>query len=428
MLLVARGIGDSLFSFSMKGIIYIATNLFNGRSYVGQTVTSLSRRKEKHFSDAVTDSVNHFHLALMQYGKNAFEWKVLDEFSGTKEEVIHALNVAEEYHILRHRTMLDEYGYNATKGGYSSDKFADVIKKRALANYGGKAVLQYDLEGNFVREFESIAEVKRVMNAMGHKGTRFVGRMWRGYQWREKMNEYFPRKIDAYSTPKPLGKGVVVYTIDGKFYKAYSKQIDCWKDLGRKHQIRDGFEGVKIQSHLNAKYLVFRDNGDYPQEVKVNIVYPIEQKGDYDNRIPVLQYSRDGKFIAEYASIAEAHRKSGMATGAIRASCQVSLPFQVGPCTKFIWRRGGGVKVASIEVMQKARGNNESKGYVHKMEHRVIQYDNNGELIKVWNNMLQASLNTGESLNLIRKQCMGLPTKKKTPSIWKYYKNEALAV
>lgn len=411
----------------MKGLIYIATNLFNGRSYVGQTVTSLSRRKEKHFSDAVTDSVNHFHLALMQYGKNAFEWKVLDEFSGTKEEVIHALNVAEEYHILKYRTMLDEYGYNATKGGYSSDRFADVIKKRALANYGGKAVLQYDLEGNFVREFESIAEVKRVMNAMGHKGAEFVGRMWRGYQWREKMNEYFPRKIDAYSIPKPSGKGVVVYTIDGKFYKAYPKQIDCWKDLGRGYKVRDSFEGVKVKSGQKPRYLVFRDNGDYPQEIKVEIVCPKEQKtkGMYPNRhiMPVLQYSREGILLCEYASISAASENTGIAESTIRDSIKRDLPYIVDVRAKYIWREKTGEVQDRIDVVIKPRYN-----YVYKTDRRVLQYNQDGCLIKVWKNILEATEHTGESYGLIRKQCLGIPIKKKTPSVWKYYKNEALAV
>ena len=84
----------------MKGIIYRATNSYNGKVYIGQTITSLKHRRSEHLRDAVSDSVNHFHLALMQYGKDAFEWDILDEFSGSREDVIHALNVAEEYHIL----------------------------------------------------------------------------------------------------------------------------------------------------------------------------------------------------------------------------------------------------------------------------------------------------------------------------------------
>lgn len=401
----------------MKGIIYIATNLFNGKSYVGQTIASLNRRRNQHLRNAVSDTVNHFHLALMQYGKEAFEWTVLDEFEGTKEEVIHALNVAEEYHILKHRTMLEEYGYNATRGGYSSDRFADVIKKRALANYGGKAVLQYDLEGNFVREFESIADVKRNFGATNHKGRDFIGRMWRGYQWREKLNEYFPRKIGAYSAHGSTGKGVVVYTIDGKFYKTYSKQIDCWKDLGRGHKVRDGFEGVKIQSYLNARYLVFRDNGNYPHEIQVEVVYPkYKVKGVKQNK-PVLRYSKEGEFIAEYDSIAEAHRQTGEMH--IRQSCKRSLPYQTSPQTKSIWRfKGDEIKEKIDAIPFIARNPN---GYNKKLEHRVIQYSNNGSVIRVWDNMYQASIQTGESHNLIRKQCLGIPTKKKTPSIWKYY-------
>ena len=52
---------------------------------------------------------------------------------------------------------------------------------------------------------------------------------------------------------------------------------------------------------------------------------------------------------------------------------------------------------------------------------RIAQYDQNGMMIKVWENMYQAAMQTGESHNLIRKQCMGISTKKKTPSVWRYY-------
>lgn len=415
--------GGFPFSYSMKGIIYIATNLFNGRSYVGQTRTSLYHRREQHIRDAVTDSINHFHLALTQYGKDAFEWKVLDEFSGTKEEVIHALNVAEEYHILKHRTMLDEYGYNATKGGYSSDKFADVIKKRALANYGGRAVLQYDLDGHFLREYDSIAEVKRVMNAMSRKSTDFVGRMWRGYQWREKINEYFPRKISPYVIPSSPGVGVVVYTIDGKFYKAYSKQAECWKDLGEKCKVRDGFDGVRVKSCSKGKYLVFRDNGDYPQEIKVEIVYPIQKtSSNYDNRVSVSQYSLEGDFIRSFDSIVEANKVTGVNKKGILAGCKKPLPYVVGYKTKFLWRYGKSQQKIDVIIKEK------KEVMQRTLEHRILQYDASGNFVKEWENMYQAAIQTGESHNLIRKQCLGLPTKKKTPSVWKYYKESQLAV
>lgn len=482
------------FSYQMKGIIYIATNLFNGRSYIGQTRASLSRRKEQHIRDAVSDSVNHFHLALMQYGRDTFEWKILDEFEGTKEEVIHALNVAEEYHILKNRTMLDEYGYNATGGGYSSDKFADTIKKRASANYGGKAVLQYDLEGNFVREYESIADIKREFGVVHLQGSKLFGRIWRGYQWREKVNEYYPRKIEKHEIVSNPRTELVVYSFDGRLYKEYTSQSELRKEMGRGFTIREGFGKVSIKSNRQDTYIVFRKTiEDYPSKIDVEIIYPKSKNSKSTSCLhttPVLQYSTDGKFIKEFKSIGDAYRETGVSKSNIRKSCKKSVPFSLDARTKYIWRNKQGEIKENIEISI-AHRENIGQRYTKKKEHRVAQYDQNGDfimvyetlssasestgvgvsiirrclkgiyfqgdvyqwmpfsesykqtigkmqyqmknytriaqydqngmMIKVWENMYQAAMQTGESHNLIRKQCMGISTKKKTPSVWRYY-------
>ena len=485
----------------MKGIIYKATNLYNGLSYIGQTRATLEKRRSQHLNDAVTDSVNHFHLALMQYGESGFKWEILDEFSGSKEEVIHALNVAEEYHILRLKTRLSEYGYNATQGGYSSDKFDDAIKKRALANYGGKAVLQYDLDGNFVREYESIAEVCRAFGIKNkHKGCNFLGRKWKGYQWREKVNEYFPRTISTWrnATRKGSCTPIVVYNSNGVYYKSYASIKECWKDLGYHCKIRESFGDVALYAHHRG-YLAFKDTGNHPESILVDIIKPLPKREKIDCRVGVVQYDRDGNFIAEFASISEAHRATGCGKRSIGSSVKKELPYKVGLCFKseYIWRYKSRKVAEKIDVIkeEKAEPSKKSlkehrivqydregkmlriwdsvssivnsgittraiiersirgksmhydkyqwKRYTNNMgtlitpindkaptnrqkakcskEHRVLQYGKDGVLIKVWDNMYQASLQTGESHTLIRKQCMNLPTKKKTASIWKYY-------
>lgn len=55
------------------------------------------------------------------------------------------------------------------------------------------------------------------------------------------------------------------------------------------------------------------------------------------------------------------------------------------------------------------------------MEHRVIQYSRDGELIKIWDSMTLASVCTGDSLYIINRQCRGLPIKKKDSFIWRFY-------
>lgn len=365
--------------------------------------------------DAVSDTVNHFHLALMQYGKEAFEWTVLDEFEGTKEEVIHALNVAEEYHILKHRTRISECGYNATRGGYASDKFEKAVIRKA-----SKSVLQYDLEGRFVREYESVTEVCRSFGL--DSCNNFVARgYWRGFQWRVKDGENYPMKIKSYVRPR-RSSSVIVYTTNGDFYKEYESICQCREDLGKSYALRELRGGrVSIQRHSMSKMLVFRKRGDdYPQKIQVDIIHPKpKQKSAHTPKdIPVLQYTRDGKFVREYSSIQQAERESGVSKQSIHLWCSRNEPLVIRgkKMTKYVWRFKDGEIKDSIEVLDY-----ELKEYEPKMEHRIIQYSKTGDFIKIWKNAYQASLATGESKNLIKKRCDGAPTRKESLFEWRYY-------
>lgn len=411
----------------MKGIIYIATNLFNGRSYVGQTRRTLEERMNRHYQDAKKqDSTNEFHLALTQYGKDAFEWKVLDEFFGTKEEVIHALNVAEEYHILKHRTFLDEGGYNSTRGGYSSDKFASAIKRRAKTDGRYKGVLQYDLDGAFIKEWESISDVCRHFGCSSLHSNIILMRPWKGYQWRKKESMYFPRKIDAYKKARRESP-VVAYTSDGNFFKEYKSLNQCRIDLDKQYNAREEICDVTIPSHLKDNLIVFKKkSGNYPSKINVTIVKSKREKETLSilTNIPVLQYSREGEFLREFPSIIDAHRATGIAEGSIRTWCKKPMPIVVrNSNVSYVWRYKDNEIAERIEVVGM-----EHKQYAPKMEHRVVQCDLSGNPIKVWETTLAASRETGESVYVIRKIIGGSMPKRQSKYIWKKYQGENIAV
>ena len=94
------------------GIVYLVTNIINGKFYVGKTTKTLSRRKTEHFSQQNPGRV--FDNALRKYGKNAFCWEILCECS-SKEE----LNGQEIYFIKKYKSCILEGngGYNMTWGG-----------------------------------------------------------------------------------------------------------------------------------------------------------------------------------------------------------------------------------------------------------------------------------------------------------------------
>lgn len=95
----------------MNGIIYKATNLMNGKIYIGQTITSLEKRIKKHYYDAKSDNL-YFHRALNKYDKKDWEWKIIDNGSSLLE-----LNNKEKYWISFYESNTAAKGYNLTIGG-----------------------------------------------------------------------------------------------------------------------------------------------------------------------------------------------------------------------------------------------------------------------------------------------------------------------
>ena len=146
--------------------------------------------------------------------------------------------------------------YNCNYGEHPK-KISKAAKKRARNGecFGGKQyikvipILQYDLDGNFIREFESVTEARekyssRVQDCLSGKATQAGG-----FQWKYKTANTYPHKIDAYvknvnqslccSRPiKQLKDGVIVATY-GSIKEASAKT---------------GFDYSGIKKCLNGTY------------------------------------------------------------------------------------------------------------------------------------------------------------------------------
>lgn len=95
----------------MYGIVYRATNIINGKVYIGQTIGTLNRRMVCHISDALLKKDNmYFHKAIRKYGKENFIWEIIVECKSLKE-----LNKSEIGMIEKYDTF--SKGYNLTEGG-----------------------------------------------------------------------------------------------------------------------------------------------------------------------------------------------------------------------------------------------------------------------------------------------------------------------
>ena len=113
------------------GIIYIATNKINGKSYIGQTIGHISKRISRHHDN----SKNHkyaFANALRKYNKSDWEWKTLYNNIPCDK-----LDIAEMCAIY----LYDTYycGYNSTLGGEDNPmRYSEFRKKVSESKIGKK--------------------------------------------------------------------------------------------------------------------------------------------------------------------------------------------------------------------------------------------------------------------------------------------------
>lgn len=94
-------------------LIYKATNLINGKVYIGQTTKSLEERKAYHKRDAKRINT-YFYRAINKYGWENFKWEILEDDISTRED----LDDREKYYISLYDSFDNkEKGYNTQSGG-----------------------------------------------------------------------------------------------------------------------------------------------------------------------------------------------------------------------------------------------------------------------------------------------------------------------
>lgn len=175
------------------GYIYCITNLINSKRYVGKTTQTPEERFKEHCKDAFKDrcSKRPLYDAFNKYGIENFEVEELEYVEDNN-----MLSEREVYWINELSTY-GRNGYNATKGGdgsilydheeilslyglgYSALQISEKVKcertlvTKVLRAHGiksrgnSKIVLQFDLAGNFIQEFDSTIKAEEWLISHG---------------------------------------------------------------------------------------------------------------------------------------------------------------------------------------------------------------------------------------------------------------------
>lgn len=113
--------------------IYKIENLINHKVYIGQSI-EIEKRWQKHLNAKDNFAI---HKALQKYGKENFSFQIIEECD------LLDLDNKEQYWMNYYNSLIPN-GYNMIQGGSNGAGFAK-----------GKKVLQYTLDGIFVKEYNS---------------------------------------------------------------------------------------------------------------------------------------------------------------------------------------------------------------------------------------------------------------------------------
>ena len=208
-------------------IVYMHINKINGKKYIGITCQKPSQRWRggKGYKNGA------FANAIRKYGWNNFEHKILYKHLSKKEACRKEIELIRKY-----ETMNNEKGYNLCEGGnvttgyhftkeakekmskskkgmyigknnpmygkcgilapaygqHLTEEHKRKISEAKKGNYKpytdklGKKVNQYDLDGNFIKQWKSIAEIEREMNIKATHISRVCRKKRKttgGYKW-----------------------------------------------------------------------------------------------------------------------------------------------------------------------------------------------------------------------------------------------------
>lgn len=244
--------------------IYKILNIKTNALYIGSAV-NLNRRGVSHFRQL--NQKKHHNQKLQsvfnKYGEENFKFKVIT--------VVHDKSKLIEREQFYLDLLKPEYNICKIAGSTLGNKGSDIFRaKRKLLQ--SKPVVQLDMQGNFIAEFESakVAGIKLFNNQYSAISSTCLGKFYhvKGFRWQYK-SDYdkgieLPLKSDRKSTCRFIP--VIQLTLQGEFVREFNsikqaslitkiKSIDiCYVCKNKKsHNTAGGFKWVYKSDYNKLK-------------------------------------------------------------------------------------------------------------------------------------------------------------------------------
>ncbi|UCH92246.1 MAG: hypothetical protein JSV88_18375 [Candidatus Aminicenantes bacterium] len=270
-----------------------------------------------------------------------------------------------------------------------------------------KTVLQFDLDGNFIKEYPSLWHATR---AVGLKSSGLnsclKGKTWSagGYQWRYKSDPLFKDGIVKLPSiihrklfkPKP----VLQFNKQGKFLRKFPSIYEAMRISGvsngaivrciqGKRPLAGGYQW-RWQSDL----LKVEGKKGKRKAKKIKNIEPVKEVPPLYQERPVFRFSLEGKFIKEYPSIREAERKTGINSihGALTNAYKTA-----GGCQ---WRykddplfKNGIIDIPPVSSKRSfSTRNKQDKPISYDYSTPVLQFDKEGIFLREYPSLIEAEL------------------------------------
>lgn len=278
-----------------KWCVYKHTNKINGKCYIGITsqCTNKRWRNGKGYKGQI------FYNAIQKYGWDNFEHEIL--YTNLTEEEAKEKEI--EY-IKKYKTNNNKFGYNATLGG---DGIKGYIHNEESFFKIKNPIMQFDLNGTFIKEYSSIADACRENNLFNYsliyKCCIDKNKTAYGFIWIFKNNfekEYIEEKIK--NLENKLQKKVYQYDISGNLINEFKSlgQASSYIEFDRS-SISDWCREDNLQSHYGYFWSFKNDKKIIENKIKNN-------KNLYGEgfRIKIVQLDNKNNLIKEFNSISEA--------------------------------------------------------------------------------------------------------------------------
>lgn len=358
----------------MKYIVYLTTNVINKKIYIGVHKTENPDKFDGYLgcgvkiSDRSTYRYCHtpFETAVNKYGPDKFIRKTLKVFDNLQDALDLERWLVDPEFIKRKDT------YNITLGG-------------GIPPIKVKTIYQYSLEGDFVKQWDSITEAQlffKCSNSTIGKAvtdrTPSCGFLWAEYKVNKLNLENF--KINTNKIK------VYIYDLSGQYIKEFDSITICSE-----------FIGVNSSTLSNAIKGKYRCAQYYVSDFKYDS-FPIPIR-EYHKNDKLYQYDINGNFIKEWDNFKQVCEFFGKNLG-------IHSAIKLGhTCEGYQW---------SWEKLP----NMKNLGKVGKAK-KVGKYTKDGNLVQVFNTVREAKKDTCGAPNV-------LSGKRKTAGgyIWRYIDDE----